>query len=156
MQPDHDVAVIGAGFSGIGTAIKLDEAGIEDWVVLEAGDGVGGAWHWNTYPGIGVDIPSFSYQFSFEQRSDWSRVYAPGEELKAYAEHCVDNYGLRSRIRLNTKVTGRDVRRREPLLAPADCRRERPSPHDSWSARPASSPSRSRPTFPGSTPSPAR
>ncbi|HWM54288.1 MAG TPA: NAD(P)/FAD-dependent oxidoreductase [Solirubrobacterales bacterium] len=106
IQPDHEVAVIGAGFSGIGTAIKLDQAGIRDWVVLEAGDGVGGAWHWNTYPGIGVDIPSFSYQFSFEQRSDWSRVYAPGEELKAYAEHCVDAYGLRSRIRLNTKVSG--------------------------------------------------
>lgn len=104
MQPDHEVAVIGAGFSGIGTAIKLDQAGIGDWVVLEAGDGVGGAWHWNTYPGIGVDIPSFSYQFSFEQRADWSRVYAPGRELKAYAEHCVDSYGLRSRIRFNTKV----------------------------------------------------
>ena len=104
-RPDHDVAVIGAGFSGIGTAIKLEGAGIEDWVLLEAGDGVGGAWHWNTYPGIGVDIPSFSYQFSFEQRSDWSRVYAPGHELKAYAEHCVDAYGLRSRIRLKTKVT---------------------------------------------------
>jgi cation diffusion facilitator CzcD-associated flavoprotein CzcO len=106
MQPDHEVAVIGAGFSGIGTAIKLDQAGIDDWVLLEAGDGVGGAWHWNTYPGVGVDIPSFSYQFSFEQRSDWSRVYAPGRELKAYAEHCVDAYGLRPRIRLNTKVTG--------------------------------------------------
>lgn len=105
-QPDYEVAVIGAGFSGIGTAIKLDEAGIENWVMLEAGDGVGGAWHWNTYPGIGVDIPSFSYQFSFEQRSDWSRVYAPGRELKAYAEHCVDAYGLRSRIKLNAMVTG--------------------------------------------------
>ncbi len=96
--------MIGAGFSGIGTAIKLDQAGIRDWTMLEAGDGVGGAWHWNTYPGIGVDIPSFSYQFSFEQRADWSRVYAPGRELKAYAEHCVDAYGLRSRIRLGTKV----------------------------------------------------
>ncbi len=98
--------MIGAGFSGIGTAIKLDQAGIDDWVVLEAGDGVGGTWHWNTYPGVGVDIPSFSYQFSFEQRADWSRVYAPGQELKAYAEHCVDAYGLRPRIRLNTKVSG--------------------------------------------------
>ncbi len=106
MQPDHDVAVIGGGFSGIGTAIKLDQAGIGDWVVLEEGDGVGGAWHWNTYPGVGVDIPSFSYQFSFEQRADWSRVYAPGRELKDYAEHCVDAYGLRPRIRLNSKVTG--------------------------------------------------
>ena len=75
---DHEVAVIGAGFSGIGAAIKLDQAGFHNYVVLEEGDGVGGAWHWNTYPGIAVDIPSFSYQFSFEKRSDWSRVYAPG------------------------------------------------------------------------------
>ena len=98
--------MVGGGFSGIGTAIALDRAGIENWTMLEAGDGVGGAWHWNTYPGIGVDIPSFSYQFSFEQRSDWSRVYAPGEELKAYAEHCMDRYGLRSRTRLSTAVGG--------------------------------------------------
>ncbi|HTQ69289.1 MAG TPA: NAD(P)/FAD-dependent oxidoreductase [Solirubrobacteraceae bacterium] len=103
---DHEVAVIGAGFSGIGAAIKLDQAGFRNFVVLEEGDGVGGAWHWNTYPGIAVDIPSFSYQFSFEKRSDWSRVYAPGRELKAYAEDCVDKYGVRDRIRLNTKVTG--------------------------------------------------
>lgn len=106
MRPDHEVALIGAGFSGIGTAIKLDQAGIRDWTMLEAGDGIGGTWHWNTYPGVGVDIPSFSYQFSFEKRADWSRVYARGGELKAYAEHCVDSYGLRSRIRLNTKVDG--------------------------------------------------
>jgi cation diffusion facilitator CzcD-associated flavoprotein CzcO len=105
-RPDVEVAVIGAGFSGIGTAIKLDEAGFEDWLLLEDGDGVGGAWHWNTYPGIGVDIPSFSYQFSFEQRSDWSRVYARGDELKSYAEQCVERYGLRPRIRFGSKVTG--------------------------------------------------
>lgn len=104
-QPDFEVAVIGAGFSGIGTAIKLDEAGIGDWVLLEEGDGVGGAWHWNTYPGIGVDIPSFSYQFSFEQRSDWSRVYAEGAELRDYADDCVDRYGLRLRIRFGARVT---------------------------------------------------
>jgi cation diffusion facilitator CzcD-associated flavoprotein CzcO len=105
-QPDFEVAVIGAGFSGIGTAIKLDEAGVRDWVMLEEGDGVGGAWHWNTYPGIAVDIPSFSYQFSFEQRADWSRVYAEGAELKGYAESCVDRYELRSRIRFDSRVVG--------------------------------------------------
>jgi cation diffusion facilitator CzcD-associated flavoprotein CzcO len=105
-MPDHQVVVVGAGFSGIGAAIKLDRAGFGDFAVLEAGDGVGGAWHWNTYPGVAVDIPSFSYQFSFEPSADWSRVYAPGKELKAYAEHCVESYGLRGRIRLNTKVVG--------------------------------------------------
>ncbi len=104
MKPDHEVLVVGGGFSGIGAAIMLDKAGFSDYLVLEHGDGIGGAWHWNTYPGVAVDIPSFSYQFSFEKSSRWSRVYAPGTELKGYAEHCVDKYGLRDRIRLNSEV----------------------------------------------------
>ncbi len=107
-QLEHDVIVIGAGFSGIGAAIKLDQAGFPDYVVLEKSDGIGGAWHANTYPGVAVDIPSFSYSFSFEPNPGWSRVYAPGRELKAYAEHCVDKYGLRERIRLSTTVVATD------------------------------------------------
>ena len=106
VPPMVDVAVIGAGFSGIGAATALSQAGIESFVLLEEGAGAGGAWHWNTYPGVAVDIPSFSYQFSYRQQPDWSRVYAPGAELKAYAEDCVDRYGLRSRIRFDTTVTG--------------------------------------------------
>lgn len=102
---DHEIVVIGAGFAGIGAAIKLTLAGFDDFVILEAGDDVGGTWHWNTYPGIAVDIPSFCYQYSFEQRADWSRTYAPGEELKAYATHCVDKYGLGPRLRFDTTVT---------------------------------------------------
>ena len=101
---DHEVVIVGGGFSGIGVAIGLDRAGFHDYLMLEQGDGVGGAWHWNTYPGVAVDIPSFSYQFSFEQRDTWSRVYAPGHELKAYAEHCMDKYDVRRRTRLNTKI----------------------------------------------------
>lgn len=103
-QPDYEILIVGAGFSGIGAAISLDRAGMADYLIIEAGDGVGGTWHWNTYPGIAVDIPSFSYQFSFEQSSRWSRTYAPGRELKNYAEHCADKYRLRSRIRFGTKV----------------------------------------------------
>jgi cation diffusion facilitator CzcD-associated flavoprotein CzcO len=105
-QPDHDVVIIGGGFSGIGAAIMLDRAGFSNYLLVEAGDGLGGAWHWNTYPGVAVDIPSFSYQFSFEQHSDWSRVYAPGDELKTYAEHCTDKYDVRRRTRLNTTIVG--------------------------------------------------
>ena len=89
-------------------------------MLVEAGDGVGGTWHWNTYPGIAVDIPSFSYQFSFEQSPRWSRTYAPGRELKAYAEHCVDKYGIRSRIRFNTKVLAAEFDDEHRPVAGAD------------------------------------
>ncbi|MBV9320197.1 MAG: NAD(P)/FAD-dependent oxidoreductase [Mycobacterium sp.] len=103
---DFHTLIVGAGFAGIGTGIQLDKAGIHDYAIVEAAEGAGGTWYWNTYPGIAVDIPSFSYQFSFEQSTDWTRTYAPGHELRAYAEHCVDKYGLRSKIRFNTKVLG--------------------------------------------------
>jgi cation diffusion facilitator CzcD-associated flavoprotein CzcO len=103
-QPDYHCLIVGAGFSGIGAAIKLDQEGFGDYLVVEAGDEVGGTWYWNTYPGIAVDIPSASYQYSFEQRPDWSRTYARGGELKAYAEHCTDKYGIRPKIRFNTTV----------------------------------------------------
>ncbi|MFD3746275.1 flavin-containing monooxygenase [Nocardia sp. NPDC058633] len=105
---DHEIVIVGAGFSGIGVAIELRKAGFDDFLIIDEADGVGGTWHWNTYPGVAVDIPSFSYQFSFEQRTDWSRVYAPGRELKAYAESCVDKYELRPRIRFGTTVVGAD------------------------------------------------
>lgn len=101
---DHHVLIVGAGFAGIGAAIALDKAGLTDYRIIEAGAAPGGTWYWNTYPGIGVDIPSFSYQFSFEQSPDWSRTYAPGHELRAYAEHCVDKYRLRERIRFRAEV----------------------------------------------------
>ncbi|AMW20088.1 flavin-containing monooxygenase [Mycobacteroides chelonae] len=103
-KPQFEVVIIGAGFSGIGAGILLDKSSIRDWVILEEGAGVGGAWYWNTYPGVGVDIPSYSYQFSFERNPEWSRVYAPGAELRGYAEHCVSKYGLADRIRFDTTV----------------------------------------------------
>lgn len=106
MRPDVETLIVGAGFSGLGAAIMLDRAGLGDYLIIEAADGVGGTWYWNTYPGIAVDIPSFSYQFSFEQSPDWSRTYAPGAELRAYAEHCADKYQVRSRIRFGTRVLG--------------------------------------------------
>ena len=102
--PDHEVLIVGAGFSGIGVAIGLQKAGIGDYAIVESGDRFGGTWQWNTYPGVAVDIPSFSYQFSFERRSDWSRVYAPGAELRAYAEHCATKYGLHDRASFDVRI----------------------------------------------------
>lgn len=105
VTPDHDVLIVGAGFSGIGLSIALQRAGFDDHILVEQGDDVGGTWHWNRYPGVAVDIPSFSYQFSFERRTDWSRVYAPGCELRRYATHCADKYDVRRRVRFRTRVT---------------------------------------------------
>ena len=108
IQPDHDVVIIGAGFSGIGAAIRLRDAGIENFVVLEERADIGGVWLVNTYPGVAVDVTSFTYSFAFEPNPSWSRVFAPGRELKTYADHCVSKYGLRQHLRLNTRVTAAD------------------------------------------------
>jgi cation diffusion facilitator CzcD-associated flavoprotein CzcO len=102
---DHEIVVIGAGFSGIGAGIKLKEAGFEDFVILEQAADLGGTWRDNTYPGVAVDITSFCYSFSFAQNPRWSRVFAPGREIKQYADRCADDYGLRERMRFGTKVT---------------------------------------------------
>ncbi len=96
--PDYDTVIVGAGFSGIGTAIQLDKSGMGDYLIIEAGDGPGGTWYWNTYPGIAVDIPSFSYQFSFEQST-----------------------GLVAHLRARTRAEGlRRALRREVRSAPQD------------------------------------
>ena len=104
--PDHDVLVIGGGFSGIGASIALEKAGIRDYRIVDDNDGFGGTWRWNTYPGIAVDIPSFSYQYSFEKRTDWSRTYAPGRELRAYAEDVAQRHGLAAKARFGVRVDG--------------------------------------------------
>ena len=90
MTPDHEVAIIGAGLSGLGMGAALRRAGIEDFVILERAGDVGGTWRDNTYPGIGVDIPTFAYQFSYELKPDWSRVFAEGREVKGYIDDYVD------------------------------------------------------------------
>ena len=102
--PDHHVVIVGAGFGGLGAAIELRRAGIDDFVILEKWDGVGGTWRANTYPGVAVDIPSFMYSFSYEQRGTWSRLFAPGSELLAYAEDVADRHHLRPKIRFETTV----------------------------------------------------
>ncbi|OBI44586.1 monooxygenase [Mycobacterium kyorinense] len=104
VSPDYEVVVVGAGFGGIGAAIALQRRGIHDFLVVDKWDQVGGTWHANTYPGVAVDIPSFIYSFSYEQRGGWSRIFAPGSELRDYADDMVDKYGLRNKLRLNTTV----------------------------------------------------
>ena len=102
----HTVIILGAGMSGICMGIKLREAGITDFLVLEKADSAGGTWHDNTYPGACCDVASHLYSFSFEPKPDWSRAYAPQSEIRDYFEHCVAKYGLERHIRYNTEVTG--------------------------------------------------
>ncbi|MDR3663051.1 MAG: NAD(P)/FAD-dependent oxidoreductase [Mycobacterium sp.] len=104
MMVDHEIVVVGAGFSGIGLGIQLKKAGFQDFRILDAADGIGGVWHHNRYPGVAVDIPSTTYSYSFESNPSWSRLFAPGAELRQYAERCVDKYGLKPHIQLRTKV----------------------------------------------------
>lgn len=105
-NPQFEVVVIGAGFGGINAGVRLRQAGIENFVIIDKWDKVGGTWNANRYPGVAVDIPSFIYQFSYHQKGDWSRLFAPGHEIQAYAEDVVDTHGLRPKLRLNTTATG--------------------------------------------------
>jgi cation diffusion facilitator CzcD-associated flavoprotein CzcO len=99
-----DVLVVGAGFAGIGAAIKLEENGFSDFAVLEKADRLGGTWRDNTYPGCSCDVPSPVYSFSFAPNPGWSRVYAEQEEIQDYLEKTAGEYGVTERIRFGTEV----------------------------------------------------
>ena len=92
--PSHRIVIIGAGPGGLCMGIRLRQAGIEDFVILDKASGVGGTWFHNRYPGCAVDLPSFLYSFSFEKKYDWPRPYAPQSELLAYMEGVAEKYGL--------------------------------------------------------------
>jgi len=98
------IVIIGAGFSGLGMAIRLKRAGIEDFVVLERATDVGGTWRANTYPGCQCDVPSHLYSFSFALNPNWSRTYAPQPEIWEYLREVTDRFGIRERIRFDTEV----------------------------------------------------
>lgn len=102
---DFETVIVGAGFSGIGTAIELDRQQLGSYVLLEKADELGGTWRQNRYPGIAVDIPSISYSFSYENNYPWSRVYAPGAEIQEYAHYVADKYGITEHIRYGAGVT---------------------------------------------------
>jgi cation diffusion facilitator CzcD-associated flavoprotein CzcO len=99
-----DVAIVGSGFAGIGAAVRLIEAGRDDFVVLEKGDSLGGTWRDNTYPGCACDVQSHLYSFSFAPNPDWSHLYARQPEIRAYLEGVADRYGVRDRIRYGAHV----------------------------------------------------
>jgi cation diffusion facilitator CzcD-associated flavoprotein CzcO len=107
VRPEYEVSIIGAGLGGIGVGIALLRAGRKDFVIFERAGDIGGTWRDNTYPGIAVDIPAQAYQFSFELNPDWSRVFAPGAEVKAYVDRCAARYEVMPHVQLDSEVTSR-------------------------------------------------
>jgi len=103
-EPALGVAIIGAGFGGLGMAIKLREAGRSDFVIFEKAGDLGGTWRDNTYPGCACDVPSHLYSYSFEQNPDWSRMYSPQPEIWEYLRRCAEKYGVEPHIRYNAAI----------------------------------------------------
>ncbi len=103
-----DVLVVGAGFSGLGAAIRLAQEGFDDLVVLERGPDVGGTWRDNSYPGAACDVPSHLYSYSFALNPDWSRAFSPQGEIYDYIRKVTHEAGVREKIRFGVDVTSVD------------------------------------------------
>ncbi|WP_425409559.1 flavin-containing monooxygenase [Hyphococcus sp.] len=103
---DHGprIAILGAGFSGMGMAIRLRQEGFENFTIYEKAGEVGGTWRENRYPGVACDVPSHLYSFSFEPNPNWSRRFSPGDEIFAYMKHCAVKYDLYRSIAFNKTV----------------------------------------------------
>lgn len=100
-----DVAIIGAGMSGLCMAAKLQDAGIDSFTIFEKADEVGGTWRDNTYPGLTCDVPSRYYAYSFRPNPGWSHLLPPGPEIQAYFRQVTDERAIRPHIRFGTDVT---------------------------------------------------
>ncbi len=110
----HRVIIIGAGFGGIGMAIALRRAGIEDFVVLDRADDLGGIWRDNSYPGLTCDVPSQLYSFSFRPWR-WSRRFPARDEILAYLHALVAGYGLGPHLRLGCGVAAAEFDERRAV-----------------------------------------
>ena len=101
---DVHVAIVGAGFGGIGAAIRLQEAGVEDVVLLERNEQLGGTWWQNTYPGCACDVPAHLYSFSFALNPEWSRMFAPQPEILDYLRRVARERGVEPKIRFGAEL----------------------------------------------------
>ncbi len=103
-SPHVHVAIAGAGFGGLGTAIRLRQEGIHDFLVFERAEEIGGVWRDNTYPGCACDVQSHLYSFSFAPNPGWSRAYSPQAEIWEYLRGCVDRFGIAPHLRLGHEL----------------------------------------------------
>jgi cation diffusion facilitator CzcD-associated flavoprotein CzcO len=104
IQQHVRVAIVGSGFSGLGMAIRLRRAGIEDFVILERADEVGGTWRDNSYPGCRCDVPSHLYSFSFAPNPDWTSTFSAQAEIWEYLRTCARRYGVMDHVRFGHEV----------------------------------------------------
>ncbi len=101
---DYEVAIIGAGFAGVGAGIRLKMQGDSNFVIFERAAEVGGTWRDNTYPGCACDIPSLLYSYSFEPKPGWTYSFSRQEEILFYLKHCVEKYKITPHIRFQTEI----------------------------------------------------
>jgi cation diffusion facilitator CzcD-associated flavoprotein CzcO len=106
IRPKRRFIIIGAGFSGIGMAIRLRQSGIDDFVILERAGASGGTWRDNSYPGCACDVQSTLYSFSFAPNPEWSQSYATQPEIWAYLQRCIAEHDIGRHIELDEEVTG--------------------------------------------------
>jgi len=102
--PHVRVAIAGSGFAGLGTAIRLKQAGVRDVAIFERADELGGTWRDNAYPGCACDVPSHLYSFSFAPNPVWSRAFSRQPEIWAYLRACAERFGVREDIRFGHEV----------------------------------------------------
>lgn len=103
-QHTYKVAIIGSGFGGIATAIRLLQSGITNFVTLEKAQDVGGTWRENQYPGAACDVQSHMYSLSYAPKTDWSKRYAEAPEIFEYIQTLIEQYQLKNYIQFNQKV----------------------------------------------------
>lgn len=99
------VAILGAGFAGLGAAIRLLQSNRRDFLVFERAHDVGGVWRDNTYPGCACDVESHLYSFSFAPNPGWSHSYSPQAEIQRYLQDCAERFGVRPHLRLGHSMT---------------------------------------------------
>jgi cation diffusion facilitator CzcD-associated flavoprotein CzcO len=104
MNPHVQIAIIGSGFSGLGMAIRLKQDGVEDFLIFERANEVGGVWRDNTYPGCACDIESPLYSYSFAPNPDWSRLYSGQAEIWKYLRACTDRFALGPHLRFGHEL----------------------------------------------------
>ena len=100
----HRVVIVGAGFAGVGLGVRLREAGIDDFVIVERNPRLGGTWFEHTYPGCQCDVPTHLYSYSFARNPDWTRLYPLQEEILDYIQRVSDHHGVTGHIRLSTAM----------------------------------------------------